>query len=88
MATMTFEQLEEYVVQLEPQEQLQLVARISERLSAIFLPTAKTISPMQERQEEVNRLLALCDEAAEMWEGSFDAVEDVRQMRQEKENNL
>ena len=88
MATMTFEQLEEHVIQLKPQEQLQLVARISERLSAIFLPTPKTISPMQEREEEVNRLLTLCDEAAEMWVGSFDAVEDIRQMRQEEGNNL
>jgi len=88
MATMSFEQLEQHVIQLKPQEQLRLVARISERLSAIFQPSPKAINPMQEREEEVHRLLSLCDEAAEMWDGSFDAVEDIRQMRQEEENHL
>lgn len=85
---MSFEQLEQHVIQLKPQEQLRLVARISQRLSAIFQPSPKPISPMQEREEEVKRLLSLCDEAAEMWEGSFNAVEDIRQMRQEEENYL
>lgn len=86
MATMTLEQLEQYVVQLKPQEQLRLVARISERLSAIFMP--KTTNTRPQRKKEVDRLLALCDEAAEMWDGPFDAVSDIHQMRQEREDEL
>ncbi len=38
----------------------------------------------QQREKEADELLALCDAAAEMWEGEFDAAEEVRQMRQER----
>jgi hypothetical protein len=33
----------------------------------------------RQRQKEADQLLALCDAAAEMWEG--DAAEEIRQMR-------
>jgi len=35
------------------------------------------------REREAEELLALCDAAAEMWEGEFDAAEEIRQMRQD-----
>ena len=79
---MTLEQLEQQVTQLPPQEQLRLVARISERLSAI--PLAVTVgeeSLRQQREIEADKLLALCDKAAEMWNGAFDAVAGVSWVR-------
>jgi len=37
-----------------------------------------SIESTPEREEEVHRLLSLCDEAADMWEGSFDAGRDKK----------
>ena len=93
----TLERLEEQIAQLMPHEQLKmtyfshvslaknikLIACISEQLSTI--PLDKLIvegSLQQQCEREANELLAFCDAAAEMWEGEFDAVEDIRQIRQ------
>ena len=86
---MTLEQLEQQVTQLPPQEQLRLVARISERLSAI--PLAVTVgeeSLRQQREIEADKLLALCDKAAEMWNGAFDAVAEISQARQKRDEQI
>jgi len=40
------------------------------------------------RQQEADRLLALCDATAELWEGEFDAAEDIRQMRRERDEQI
>ena len=40
------------------------------------------------RQKEADELLALCDAAAEMWEGEFGAAEDIRQMRRERDEQI
>lgn len=88
---LTLEQLEQQVTQLPPQEQLKLVAHISERLSALplgTLPAAQGVLLQAEREQEAERLLARCDEAAEMWEGDFDAAEEIRQMRRERDEQL
>jgi hypothetical protein len=37
------------------------------------------------RQREADKLLALCDAAAEIWDSAFDAADDIRQMRQERQ---
>ncbi|MDZ7362880.1 MAG: hypothetical protein ONB46_19485 [candidate division KSB1 bacterium] len=37
------------------------------------------------RRKEADKLIALCDAAAEMWEGAFDAADDIRQMRRERQ---
>ena len=39
-------------------------------------------------QKEADELLAMCDTAAEMWEGEFNAAEDIRQMRRERDEQI
>ncbi|MBM3238217.1 hypothetical protein FJZ31_18145 [Candidatus Poribacteria bacterium] len=82
----TLEQLEEQSAQLPLPEQLKLIARISEQLSMIPLDRFTVVEEVlsQQRKKEADELLALCDAAAEMWEGEFDAVEDIRWIRQEQ----
>jgi len=68
------EQLEHQVAQLPPQEQLELVARISERLSTMPTSTLTVVSEeslRRQREREADELLALCNAAAEMWRGEF-----------------
>ena len=86
----TLEQLEEQVSRLSTHEQLKLVAHICEQLSITEQagPAAMNEKFLQQRNREADKLLALCDEAAEMWEGEFDATEEIRQMRQERDDQL
>jgi tRNA U54 and U55 pseudouridine synthase Pus10 len=82
----TLEQLEKQIIQLTPREQLRLIACVSEQLSAIPLDRPAVVEEIlpQQRKRAADELLALCDGAAEMWEGEFDAAEEVRQIRQER----
>jgi hypothetical protein len=85
------EQLEQQVAQLPPQEQLKLVAHISERLSTMppsMLAAVDEESLPRQREREADELLALCDAAAEMWRGEFDAAKEIRQMRQERDEQI
>lgn len=81
----TLNQLEEQISQLTPREQLRLIAGISEQLSMIPLdsPVVEKNLP-QQRKKEADELLVLCDAAADMWEGEFDAVEEIHQIRQRR----
>ena len=45
---------------------------------------AKEETPRQQREREADELIALCDAAAEMWEGEFDAAQEIHQMCQER----
>lgn len=87
--SLTFEELEQQVTQLPPQQQLRLLARISEKLSAFKL----NLAPAKENEE--NRMqpeqstkfeawLAECDRIAELWEGTFDSAADLRRLRNEE----
>jgi len=82
----TLEQLEEQIAQLPLSKQLKLIACISEQLSTITLNKLTVVEEdmSQQRKMEADELLALCDAAAEMWEGEFDAAEEIRQMRQKR----
>ncbi|MBM3235132.1 hypothetical protein FJZ31_02410 [Candidatus Poribacteria bacterium] len=86
----TFEQVEQLVVQLSPLEQLRLVARISEQLNNLMT----TIAPsgmervQQEREALADALLAELDAIAESIEGNFDSAEDIRQIQEERANRL
>jgi len=87
----TLEQLEQQVMQLSPQEQLKLVMHISERLSAMPLgvPMMRDEESLRrQREKEADELLALCDAAAEMWEGTFDAAEEIRLMRWNRDEQI
>ncbi len=89
----TLEQLEPQIVQLPFHEQLKLIARISEQLSNAPLDMIAAAKEQEEtlrqhREREADELLTLCDAAAGMWEGEFDAVEEIRQMRQERDEQI
>ena len=84
----TLKQVERQVFQLPPQEQLKLIAHISEQLSIApldIIVAAKEETLRQQRERKVDELIALCDAAAEMWEGEFDAVQEIRQIRQKRD---
>ncbi len=86
----TLEQLERQIAQLPPHEQLKLIAHISEQLSTRPLDRLIVVEEAlsQQGEREADEVLALCDLAAEMWEGEFDAAEEVRQMRQERDKQV
>lgn len=76
------ERLEYEVIRLPIQDQLRLILRVIERLSVIPLER-ETQHP-----ESADELLALCDAAAEMWNGAFDAVHEIRQIRQQRDEQI
>lgn len=87
----TLEQVEQLAATLPPPEQLKLMAHICEQLSARSFAdeTVEDEKTAQRRREqEADEILALCDAAAEMWEGEFDSAERIRQMRQERDEQL
>ena len=85
--TMTLEQVETLVKQLPPTQQLRLVARICEQLSA-----ASNIEPMEDRMERskykklrlAEDLLSEVDSIEDDSQGKFDAAADLRQLREER----
>jgi hypothetical protein len=82
MATQTtLERLEQQVTRLPMRDQLK-VAHISERLSITPLDIEK------QHAGDADELLALCDAAADMWEGEFDAAREICQMRQERDEQI
>ncbi|MBI3989800.1 MAG: hypothetical protein HY347_09305 [candidate division NC10 bacterium] len=87
----TLDQLEQLVAQLPPQEQLKLVVHICEQLSALpfAIPTVVDDEELQrQREKEADELLALCDAAAEKWEGEFDSAGEIRQMRRDRDEQI
>lgn len=87
----TLEQVEQLAAQLPPPEQLKLVAHVCEQLS-IRSSADQTVEDEEtvrrQREQEADELLALCDTAAEAWDGEFDAAERIRQMRQERDEQI
>jgi hypothetical protein len=83
---MTLELVEAMAAQLPPQEQLKLVAHISERLGSLdwLRPEMDDDAVQRERDARAEAILALCDAAAERFVGESDAAEDIRRMRDER----
>ncbi|MGH9843428.1 MAG: hypothetical protein ACREEM_32220 [Blastocatellia bacterium] len=88
MTTVTIEQVEQLATQLPAAEQLKLLARISAQLSdsAIAVPTVDTEAERQARAARAQALMQELDAIADSIEirGESDAVEDLRQMREER----
>jgi hypothetical protein len=87
--TMTLEQVEQLAAQLPPQEQLKLVARLSERLTAVLpLPVAvgseETERLHRERAREAAAILRECDRAAAAFTRKTDSTETIRRIREER----
>jgi len=90
-ASVTFDELKQRVTQLAMIEQLKLVSYICEQIAAqsfVSKSLALKDDDTRLRQQEADRLLALCDATAELWEGEFDAAEDIRQMRRERDEQI
>lgn len=92
--SLTVEQLEQQVAQLPPHQQLQLLARISEKLSTFTrnLVPEKEAEEKRTRQEtatpaslaKFDAWLAECNRVAALWEGTFDSAADLRRLRDEE----
>ena len=89
---MTLQQLEQQIAQLPVHERLKLIAHVSEQLSTTSFNTiAQTEDEeavRQRREKEAEELLALCDAAAGMWEGEFDALQEIHRMRQKRDEDI
>jgi hypothetical protein len=84
--TIGLEQVEGLAFRLSPNEQLKLVAHISEQLSGQMSATGRSDSASTPRDGAAvaDALLAELDAIAEHIEGSFDSAEDIRQIRAER----
>lgn len=86
---LSFEELQQHVGQLPPQQQLLLLAQVS-----TFLSKFQFDAPPQKADEvnsnprppktQIDAWLAQCDRVADLWQGDFDAAEDLRRMREEE----
>ena len=83
----TLEQVEQLAAQLLPQEQLKLVAHITERLS-INLPAMPPEEGEQERVRLAEEILRECDQAAAAFTRKTDSAETIRRMRDERLQQL
>jgi hypothetical protein len=79
-SSVTLEQVESLAAQLSPRDRLKLVARVCDRLSAA---AAATGSDAAAAKMDYAAWAKECDEVAQLWEGEFDAVADLRRIRDE-----
>jgi hypothetical protein len=86
----TLEQVEQLAMQLPPAEQLKLMAHISERLSRLETMVSPSDAGRMKREREAtaDALIQELDAIAESIEGEFDSAEDIRQIREERANQL
>lgn len=87
----TLELLDQQVAQLPLDEQLKLVAHISERLSALIpsmIPSGKGEETWQERIQLAQILLAECDDIEDDSQGELDAAENIRLLRETRMSQL
>ena len=84
----TLEQAERLVAQLMPQEQIKLIACISEWLSKTRLSEATEESWRQSYATRVEAFLKMSDEMAAETIGEVDSAEDIRQIREERTSRL
>jgi hypothetical protein len=85
--TLNFEQVQELVTQLPPQEQLKLAARICDQLSAMpstDFVESETEHLWRERLRLAEGLLAEVEDIENDAQGEFDAAADIRRMREER----
>ena len=91
--SVTLEQVETLVVQLPPQDQLRLLAHISERLSSTLptAPEAKSSHTETVHDDRLHLAKMLCDEVDDVIDdthGEFDAAEDIQRIREERVSHV
>ena len=82
------EQAERLVAQLAPQEQIKLIACMSEWLSKMRLSEAAEESWRQDYATRVEAFLKMSDEMAAETIGKVDSAKDIRQIREERMSRL
>lgn len=84
----SLEQVEQQVTQLPTQDQLKLVAFISQHLlaSSFVAPSEDDLQERTSPEQTValNDWLAECEQVADLWEGEFDAGADLQRIRHEE----
>ena len=85
---MTFEQVEQQVVQWPPRKQLELVARIGGWLSPLTPVETNEKRPPHEYAAQVEAFLSMSDDMAAETVGEVDSAEDIRQIREERMTHL
>ncbi len=93
--TVTLEQVEALAAQLPPQEQLKLLAHISERLtetislsSPVMLDKKEAERLRKERTREAAAILRKCDRAAAAFTRKTDSAKTIRRIREERHQQL
>lgn len=81
---MSLDEVERLVDQLGSPERLRLAARICEQLSTVVTTQGDADTVDHERRSRAHAWLAACDAVAESIDGRFDAVDDLRQIRNER----
>jgi uncharacterized protein (DUF2267 family) len=87
--TITVNQIEQLAVQLPLQEQMRIVARLTQRLSECW--SSEPDSVARERKEYAQRVetfLKMSDELAAETISAVDSAEDIRQLRDERLSRL
>ena len=84
----TLDQVEQLVARLTPQEQIKLIAFISQRLSKLTLPETREERWKLEYAARVEAFLKMSDEMAAKTRNAMDSAEDVRQIREERTSQL
>ncbi|HEX3034369.1 MAG TPA: hypothetical protein VHT73_04435 [Thermodesulfobacteriota bacterium] len=84
----TLNEVERLVAQLPVQEQLELMARISERLSVVMSRQSEDERWHREYTSRVEAFLRMSEEMAAETIGEVDSAEDIRQIREERTSKL
>lgn len=84
----TLEQVEELAAQLPLQEQLRMVAHISQQLSERIASEVAEKREQQDYARRVEAFLKVSDEMAAETVGAVDSAEDIRQIREERAARL
>ena len=85
--TVTLGEVEQLAIQLPPPEQLKLVARICEQLSAAATEAVAEQVRLV-RLQLAEELLAECDDIEDDSQGEFDATQDIQRMREERMSRI
>lgn len=80
----TLDELVQLAAQLRPQEQIKLIANISERLSKMRLPEIEDEDGRQDYAAQIEAFLKFSDENAAETIGDVDSAREIRQIRDER----
>jgi len=85
----TLEKVKEQADQLSWHDQLRLVSYVSDQLSNITFDKDEDDDFLRkQREREASRILERCKAVGRLWRGKFDAAEDIRQMREERDEQI